>query len=415
MSKNTIVIGLGFGDEAKGSITDYLAQRDDVRNVVRFSGGPQAAHRVENEYGAHTFSNFGSGTLRGCRTIISEYMMVNPFNMAGEANALWDITNEDPFNTTIISESSLLITPLHVAANQKREINRGAAAHGSCGLGVGETRGFAIKHPFIALKVGDLRIKGLLEAKLQLLREYLEKELGELDAPSNTEILGGYEALLDDRNFQIVSDSYIYKELHIGKNVFEGSQGVLLDESKGFHPHTTWSSTGSQNAQRILHAAKLPTGKVLGLTRSYTTRHGNGPFPSEFKDNDWVERFPENHNTYGQFQGSWRVGPLDLVLLNYAVQANGGVDEIAVSHLDYDYDQVVTSYDNGDTISLPVSPVRDLKYQEELTRKLSNPHMVKDYSHVNTEDELLSFIEFATGAPVTVKSYGNKNTDKISV
>jgi adenylosuccinate synthase len=415
-NNNVIVIGLGFGDEGKGTITDYIASQNNTNAVVKFSGGAQSAHNVVLEDGTeHTFSQFGAGTLRGIPTLLTEFMMVNPFNLAAEANALWEKTGVDPFINTFISSSALLTTPIHVAANQKREQNRGANAHGSTGLGIGETMAFSLKHPVIALRMIDLTIPGFLETKLDLLRTELEAELGELDLPDNTEIIAGYQALRNDRPVNIVSNNVLYKKLHNGFNVFEGSQGILLDQDRGFHPHTTWSRVTSRNAQRVLEAAKLPRGKVVGVTRSYTTRHGYGPFPSEFSGDEWRADFPEHHNAFGQFQGAWRGGALDLVLLNYAVRVNGGVDEIALTHTDYPFSEVVTSYDEGSISQLIVAKNKDLVYQELLTNTLLDPQLVKDTSHINNLDELIQMVEFATGAPVTMTSHGPRDIDKINL
>lgn len=418
MVNSKIIVGLGFGDESKGSSVDWLTSQYNTNAVVRFSGGSQAAHAVSLENGIqHVFAQFGSGTLRGVRTILSSTMMVNPFTMAEEANVLWDKTGDDPFEKTLISSSSPLITPIHVAANRKREIARGDKAHGSCGHGIGETASYYRTHPVSALEINDMRNTAMLGAKLDMLRAFLEKELGELDAPSTTDIIGGYLNLMDDRNFQITSDYNIYSELRKGFNVFEGSQGVLLDESYGFHPHTTWSNVLPFNAQRLLATAGLPPADVVGVTRSYTTRHGNGPFPSEFTNEEQKNKFPELHNTWGQFQGSWRAGTLDLVLLNYAARVTGGVNEMYVSHMDYPFTEAVVAYRNpttGDIIEqLPVSTVKDLNFQQNLTDLLFavEPVVVP----VENAEELLLLIKDATGAPVTVTGHGPSASDRAKI
>ncbi|MFC7616191.1 adenylosuccinate synthetase [Actinokineospora soli] len=125
-----------------------------------------------------------------------------------------------------------------------------------------------------------------------------------------------------------------------GDLVFEGAQGVLLDQWRGFHPHTTWSTVTPDNARDLL-AGRRAT--VIGVTRTYQTRHGAGPFPTE--DQSVLARFPERHNGTGEYQGAWRAGHLDAVLLRYAVAACGGVDALAVTHLDADGLSVATSYD----------------------------------------------------------------------
>jgi adenylosuccinate synthase len=105
-----------------------------------------------------------------------------------------------------------------------------------------------------------------------------------------------------------------------------------LDQHHGFHPHTTWSSTTPANA-RLLLAEIGGRARVLGVTRTSTTRHGAGPLPTE--DASLRARLPEPHNGDGGYQGPWRVGHLDAVLLRHAIRACGGIDGLAVTHLDH--------------------------------------------------------------------------------
>ena len=412
-NKNRIVVGLGFGDEGKGATTEFLARTMEADNVVKFSGGSQTAHNIVLADGRHhTFAQFGSATLSGVPSLLSRFAIVNLFAMASEASHLQEITGANPFLKTHISETCLLITPVQEAANRKREKLRGNDAHGSCGVGVGETRGFSIKHPIIAPRIVDLKQFNVLGNKIDLMRKYLEAELGELDAPSTEEILYGYQALLQDQPIEIVSDRYISNRLKGAVNIFEGTQGVLLDEWNGFHPHTTWSDTTSANAQQLLIESGLEAATVVGATRSYHTRHGNGPFPTEFSSEDWHDIYPEPHNTWGEFQGGWRAGALDLVLLNYAVRANGGVDEIAVNHLDVDFRSVATSYEG---VSYLETGFQDRENQIALTSKLNNAKGTAKLFPVDNEDTLISIIEGVTTAPVTIRGYGPTFEDRVGV
>lgn len=409
---NDIVIGLGFGDEGKGTIVDFLATQQTPQYVVRFSGGSQAAHNVitENEL-HHTFSQFNSATFRGVKTLLSQYMLVNPFNMALEANALAPLIGRDPFELAYISADALLITPLHVAVNRLREIARGANPHGSCGEGIGETRSYGLRHPVLAPTIGDLKNPDILYAKLNVYREWAETNFGHLgaDIPSNDEMMGSYLDLLDDRPFNIVNNSFILEALRSGYIIFEGSQGILLDEKLGFHPHTTWSHTTDGNAQRLLRDAGLPMGNTIGVTRTYHTRHGYGPFPSEFPaDYDWTTRYPELHNEFGRWQGNWRVGLLDLPLLNYGYHANHGVDEIALTHTDIEVEEIVTGYKN----LIPPYPVFDknLTRQEILTHQIFTAEPVKN--SVKSVAEIISIIEQTLNTPITINSFGNRSDQK---
>ena len=422
--RQPIVIGLLFGDEGKGTITDFLCSERKTNYVIRFSGGPQTAHNVVTADGRHhTFALFGSGTFQDAKTILSQFVLVNPFNMASEANALWDKIGHDPFAGTFISRNALLLTPLHVAANRWREIQRGASAHGSCGQGVGEARAYEQEYKnrnvaYPPMIVGDMIdcwdavSDSVLLDKLIAYKAYLERTLVgfSYDEPLE-DIISGYKKLMSDRPFNIVSDQWIYSQISdtANWNVFEGSQGVLLDEDFGFHPHTTWSATTDRNARKLIRYAGADESnyKTIGVTRTYATRHGYGPFPSEFSDDADHNLYPEKHNAWGRFQGDWRTGSLDLPLLEYAVKVNRGVDELALTHCDIAFDRPINMWD------MDIEPVaeRDLDYQERLTNALNNIEM-GSLTEINDLVGLVGELEKRLATPVAIKSYGPTAADK---
>lgn len=422
MSFGEIVIGANWGDEGKGTIVDYFCGLNPVDYVIRFSGGPQAAHNVVTDDGReHTFAQFGSGTFHGAKTILASTMLVNPFNMAVEADHLEPLIGFDPFNLMFVSENSLLITPLHTAANRQREINRGVNAHGSCGEGIGECRAYAelVAAP---MKVGDIakKDKSILRDKLVAYNKYLTETLPNFTFNGNIDdIVTGYRILLEDRSLSIVSDEWI-KDKIAGDNhiVFEGSQGILLDEYYGFHPHTTWSSVVAKNALKLIEDSGADTTrfKRIGVTRTYATRHGFGPFPTEFDGDDWSKHYPEKHNSWGRFQGSWRAGLLDLVVLKYAALVNGGFDEVAVTHCDIDVEGYVEAYEGVDSLT-PIEIV-DERYSDletALTDVLNSVKGKYQLRKVENLGALVGAIEEALDAPVTVLSYGPRFMDKVPV
>ena len=328
---HAIVVGLGFGDECKGATVDWLCATNDIKAVVRFNGGPQAAHNVITPDGRHhTFAQFGSGTFHGVPTYLSRYMLVNPFNLVNEAEHLADLGVVDPLRMVWIDQNALLVTPYHRHANRLREDARGASRHGSTGQGVGETRAYAIERPDESPKMGDIYDEARLAHKLYALLGYYMDEFGNHfadDLPAPSRLASTYTSMLDF--LQIVSPNRLEHFLNEGDVVFEGAQGVLLDELYGFNPHTTWTKTTQANARELL--AGRPA-EVYGLTRTYHTRHGAGPFPTEYPNNNGYD---EPHNGSGKYQGAWRVGALDLALLRYAVHVNDGIDHLVVSHVDY--------------------------------------------------------------------------------
>ena len=414
--KNDIVIGLGLGDEGKGTMVSYLATSHGAKYVVKISGGPQNAHNVIDEHGVHhTFAQFGSGTLHGIPTITSRFCIVNPFNMAAEADALIPLIGRDPFEITYISENAPLATPYHQLINRAREIQRGSANHGSCGEGVGEVQMFRLFSPHPAPTMGLLRVENLpvLEQELEAMRGFYAAKWPDVELPEVAELMESYAALAADNRLQIESDEELATRMREGYVVFEGSQGVLLDEWHGFHPHTTWSTTTAANAQTLLKEAKLPKGNVVGVTRSYLTRHGAGPFPSELAADP--ERFPEAHNTWGRFQGGWRAGLLDLRLLRYAVEAAGHVDQIAITHADLVPSEIVVDYLRDSRMVEPKAD-QNLHRQEQITNFLSSikPEELRIEALTDFED-LREHIEATTKVPVKYASYGPRTDQKVEL
>lgn len=426
MTTHKIVVGLGFGDEGKGTIVDALCAKDDYGFVVRFSGGPQAAHNVVLDDGRHhTFSQFGSGTFSGTRTILSRFMLVNPFNLIVEADALRPKIGYDPLELLFVSENALVITPYHVDANRLREIARGADRHGSCGQGVGETQRFALEWPDLALKVRDLIYlsERELSHKLSVIRRILTDDvdaqgvLGEV--PLRT--ARAYKTLLLERPFRVATDEWISSAIKARACVFEGSQGVLLDENYGFHPYTTWATTGPDNAYRLLVDAmgtSLSDIETVGVLRTYHTRHGAGPFPSELLGMGLEEK----HNGWGEFQGDWRTGILDLNMVKYAREVSGPLDYVAVTHMDVDYPFVIPGY--GKALETEIFDNRGegdiLEIQERMTKKLLDITImdmeafdsISPLRQVKNSMKISELIADRVGAPVKIRSWGAERGKK---
>ena len=338
-----VVVGLGFGDEGKGAVVDALCADGPVSAVVRFNGGAQAAHNVVVDGRHHTFSQFGSGTLAGVPTWLSRHVLVEPIALATESRELEALGVRDPLALVSVDADALLTTPFHVAANRAREDARGSGRHGSCGKGIGETAWYALLAerraqpgevvegqelrgvPGLPPTVGDCADPVALRRKLDALARFYEPLIG--DGPAVDDLVALYRAFAD--TVRTTTGDEAGRLADTGRLVFEGAQGVLLDETHGFHPHTTWSTVTPRNARALLAGRSA---RVLGVTRTYQTRHGAGPLPTE--DRGVLDRHPERHNGAGEYQGAWRAGHLDTVLLRYAVAACGGIDALAVTHLD---------------------------------------------------------------------------------
>lgn len=414
MVKGYIVSDLGFGDSGKGTVTDALVKHLGAGWVVRFNGGAQAGHNVVTPDGRHhTFSQFGAGTFHpGVRTYLSRYMVVHPGGLLEEARTLRKKGVEDVFERLHIDSEALIITPFHQAANRLREVLRGDERHGSCGLGVGESMHHSLEHPEECIRAGELHDSERLRRKLCRVQQRYWQEFSryrrELSADqlgrSEMAVLESFEAAdhFIDQGRKIASRVDGVRPRH-GPVVFEGAQGVLLDEWRGFHPYTTWSTCTFDNA---LHLIGEWGGEAvrLGVVRSYATRHGAGPFPTE----DASVAVPEPHNGWGPWQEGFRRGFLDLVLLRYAIEACGGLDGLVVTHLDSFVEGWKVAERYEDCHSLWLGPFRDLGYQERLTEKLLgvNPR----YRKLESRDDLLSTL--ARLAPVVMTSHGRTWLEK---
>jgi adenylosuccinate synthase len=361
-----VVVGLGFGDEGKGTIVDALVRRHGSDLVVRHNGGCQAGHNVVLPDGRHhTFAQWGSGTfVEGCRTYLSRFMIVNPAAMVFENTMLQGDGVLDAFERMYIDERCLISTPFHQAANRLREMSRRADRHGSCGEGIGETVKDSLEVPSSeVLRVHHIENSDKLNDILHATQQRKRAECADLIHVFRNETGTAAQAcwmLEEPEAIEKIAQLYrqVYERANIVRAgdepdllksakvpVFEGAQGVLLDEWKGFHPFTTWSTTTSQNAKTILNDIDYhhPV-EVIGVTRSYHTRHGAGPFPTEVEMREGAGRKKHveevnwhakgEHNVTTQWQEHFRVGHLDEVLLRYAIQADGFITQLAITHMD---------------------------------------------------------------------------------
>ncbi len=419
-----VVVDLGFGDSGKGTLVDHLVRRTGARLVVRFNGGAQAGHTVVLPDGRfHTFSQVGAGAfLPEVETYLSRFTLVHPGGLIREAYRLEQLGVERVLERVTVDPDALLITPFHQAANRLREILRCEGRHGSCGLGIGETASDALEFPDEAIRLGGLRDSNRVrmslvrcqQRKWELFSSHrhalMEHPLGatEMGVLENAEIGERWLALVE----RLCTKIRVARPTLPAKVIFEGAQGVLLDEWRGFHPHTTWSTCTYDNVLTLLDEWE---GKVTrwGVIRSYSTRHGTGPFPTEDAELDGLI---EPHNTKGPWQGGFRRGHLDLCLAAYAVECCQGVDALALTLLDlvsmgwkfsHCYAGLSEEYYRGGRIKL--GNFQDLTYQERLGRVLSRARPV--YGEVGPTD-LVTRVEEKLELPVRLESWGPCYTDK---
>jgi adenylosuccinate synthase len=336
-----VVQGLAFGDEGKGSMVDYLCRAHDAPLVVRFNGGPQSArHVVQPDGSHHAFHQFGSGMfIPEVCTFISKYVLIDPFSLMKEAEALERKGIRYTQERLFIDPECLIVTPYHQYANRIQELVRGVNRHGSTGYGVGETRRDALLWgTYIQVKdiLSDAPALGMLDDirvhKLKQLREYwgVNKEadalLTELSSEDPRRVAEFYR--LFAQGIQPMTWAGMVEAFPDVSIVFEGSAGTLLDETHGFTPYVTPSNTTFDNALELCDEAELSPVRI-GVLRTHFTRHGAGPFVTE----DRALAFPD-HNVRSKWQGELRFGHFDLVAARYAIKCCGGIDGLALTHLD---------------------------------------------------------------------------------
>lgn len=308
-----VVIGAGFGDEGKGKLVDYLATSDSL--VVRHSGGANAGHTVETDTHRHVFSHFGSGTFKTARTLLSKYFISNPY---GYHKEFVDLTDFGVYLS--VDPRGLLTTPYDIMINQMIEEQRGDKRHGSCGVGINETirrseAGFKLS--ICDIKKIDFRDR-LVETKIDWVPRRIE-ELGIVISDKwkarldNHEIMFDYLKKLQTYRFQSDYDHLLintYDDV-----IFEGSQGLMLDQSHRFFPYVTPVNTGIKNVVSILEETMISEIDVIYVFRVYATRHGQGPFYHEQKDMS----FEDKTNIPNEWQKSLRFGYLDLDLISESI------------------------------------------------------------------------------------------------
>lgn len=423
MERAVVVVDLGFGDAGKGITTDALVRGLGARAVVRFNGGAQAAHNVVLPDGRHhTFAQLGSGSfVPGVRTFLSRHLVVHPTALRFEADHLARVGVPGALERVTISAAARVVTPFHQAACRVRELARGAARHGSCGVGIGETMRDSLEYPAETLFMGHLRDRAALRRLLLRAQERLLSAVADqvhlapderalfLDRAVVDTWIDQLPALVVDN---IVDEPEWARRLAAEPTaVFEGAQGVLLDEWRGFHPYTTWSTCTFDNALELTRDAEV---LKLGVLRTYATRHGPGPLPTERE-----LPVPELHNGHGPWQGAFRRGDLDLALLRYAIACCGGVDALAVTHLDAldrlsDW-RVATAHlpapGDGHLYDAHGTPrlgrFTDLDHQAALTEALgrATPRIARPFERA-TPARVVDYLERSLQAPVILASAG---------
>ena len=334
MGKNVVIIGTQWGDEGKGKLVDLLT--DQVEAVVRFQGGHNAGHTLVIQGEKTVLHLIPSGILReNVLCMIGNGVVLSPNALMEEIEFL-EKAGISVRNRLLISEACALILPVHVAIDQARERARGGKAIGTTGRGIGPA--YEDKVGRRGLRAGDLLNTETFAEKLKELVEYHNFMLTnyyKADAVNYEQTLG--EALrLGEQIKPMLADvsEELYKYQAQGKNLlFEGAQGALLDIDHGTFPYVTSSSTTAGGAATGSGIGPLDLDYVLGITKAYSTRVGNGPFPSELDDENGDYLGAKGHEFGATTGRKRRTGWFDAVAMRKSAKLNS-LSGICLTKLD---------------------------------------------------------------------------------
>ena len=331
---NVVVVGSQWGDEGKGKIVDWLSSRADV--VVRFQGGHNAGHTLVVDGTTYKLSLLPSGVVRGGKqSVIGNGVVLNPWAFLEEVQKIKaQGVNISPDNL-MISESTTLILPLHSELDGIRENRADGVKIGTTRRGIGPA--YEDKVARRAIRVCDLRDNEQLMERIQNLLHHhnaLRKGLGH--DPVDAETL--HASLLEVAPKILPFSAPVWKMLDEANRaekriLFEGAQGAMLDIDHGTYPFVTSSNTIAGQAAAGSGMGPGALNYVLGITKAYTTRVGEGPFPTELED-DIGQRLGERGHEFGTVTGrKRRCGWFDAVMVRQAI-VTGGITGISLTKLD---------------------------------------------------------------------------------
>ena len=344
---NVAVIGAQWGDEGKGKIVDWLAERADV--VVRFQGGHNAGHTLVVGNKTYKLSLLPSGIVRGTPSVIGNGVVLDPWALKAEIEKLrgQDVTITP--DTLMIADNCALILPLHRDLDALREDASGEGKIGTTRRGIGPA--YEDKVGRRAIRVCDLAHLDELGAQLDRLTAHHDAlRAGFGQPPIDRQAL--IADLREIAGFVLPYVQPVWRMLGEararGKRIlFEGAQGVLLDVDHGTYPFVTSSNTIAGTAAGGSGLGPNAVGFVLGIAKAYTTRVGSGPFPTELSDATG-ERLGERGHEFGTVTGrKRRCGWFDAVLVRQSA-AVGGITGIALTKIDvldgFDEVKICTGY-----------------------------------------------------------------------
>ncbi|MEO8205692.1 MAG: adenylosuccinate synthase [Chthoniobacterales bacterium] len=418
---NTILVGAQWGDEGKGKIIDFLT--DEAEVVVRSQGGNNAGHTIvlgDDKYVLHLIP---SGILRrGKLCVIGNGVVIDPVSLVQEIEGLRK-RGITVGKNLFISESAHLVMPYHRALDEQREIRKGKNKIGTTKRGIGPA--YADKAERTGLRMLDLVRKEVFANKLTarvkdnnaVLKSFGAKPVSL--AKLRKDYLKAAETL---RPFVTNTTVVLHKAMAAGKSLlFEGAQGTFLDIDHGTYPFVTSSNTTAGGACTGSGVAPHRIDRVIGVMKAYTTRVGEGPFPTE--NNEISDMLHEMGREFGATTGRpRRCGWFDAVATRYSQMLNG-IDQLAITNLDgldgMKKIKVCVAYRlDGKKLEVPPSDVNDLERCEPVYIELPGwneaTHNAKKYSQLPAKARAyIEKISSLTGAKPFIVSVGASRAQTI--
>lgn len=410
-----VLVGAQWGDEGKGKITDMLAEGVDL--VVRYQGGANAGHTIVVDGTEFILHMVPSGILYEDKIcIIGDNVVIDPKTLIKEIDGLE--ARGLSTDNLLISRNAHLVMPYHMALDTLEESLKGKHKIGTTGRGIGPC--YVDKAGRLGIRMSDVfdreefegRLGHTLKYKNLILREIFKHQGFEVEDIVNEYMEYG------NRLKKHVTDTslVIHKALKNEKLVLmEGAQGTLLDVTHGTYPYVTSSNPVAGGACVGAGIGPTKIDRVLGITKAYTTRVGEGPFPTEL-DNDLGAALRKKGGEFGSTTGRpRRCGWLDILLLRYSVRING-MNSLAMTKLDVLDEQetikicVAYRYKNEDIteFSTDFKMLRECEpVYEEMPGWMSNTCKVKDYRDLPKEAKnYIQRIEQLIGSPISIISVG---------
>lgn len=414
MKNSLVVVGTQWGDEGKGKITDYYAKHADV--VVRYQGGNNAGHTIAFDGQKFALQSIPSGIFNPrVRNVMANGMVVNPLSVVSELEAL-EARGIKDYNL-YISDRAAVVMPYHSVLDGAAEALKGGKFIGTTKKGIGPA--YADKYERIGLRMGDLLDADYFAARLHDALEVknMELEMYGCDPIPFDAIYMQYTELAHKLGRYICDTSLlINEEIAKGSKVlFEGAQGVMLCIDHGTYPYVTSSSPTASSVPQNTGIAPRYVDNVLGVCKAYTTRVGEGPFPTEL-EGETAAYIRERGNEYGTVTGRpRRVGWLDTVVLNHTRRVSG-IDYLALMLFDVmsglDKVKICVAYElDGKRIESIPSTIPQFQRCKPVYIEL--PGWKEDISGIKSFDELpqqakdyIGKIEELTNIKVAVLSVG---------